>query len=82
MSRLRGHTRQPTTHVSTHEAVVHEVIKEEADAAEERIRVEVDEEIEATQRKPWWKAWMFTSAEPPTDMTAAAVDGGNSVVVP
>jgi len=62
--RVVSHDRSGTLHVSAHEAVVHEVIAEETVAAEDRMREEVEAETKATRRLPWWKSWLFKTAEP------------------
>jgi hypothetical protein len=62
--RLATHVRHATTGVSSHDAVVEEAIAEEREAAEEREQEELNEEDRAAQRPAWWKAWMFTNAEP------------------
>jgi hypothetical protein len=54
---------QQASVISAHDAVVNEVIVEEAEAADERIREEEDAASRATRRRPWWQAWMFQSAE-------------------
>lgn len=79
-SRLRQHTRQPTMVVSTHDAVVEEVIREEQAAADMREAEENEEAEKAAQRRPWWSSWAFTSAEPPDDPTTAVVEGHDKVV--
>ncbi|EPQ54451.1 hypothetical protein GLOTRDRAFT_121604 [Gloeophyllum trabeum ATCC 11539] len=49
--------------ISTQEAVLHEVIKEEQEAAEDRLRREQEEaQASAKAGSVWWTAWMFRRA--------------------
>ncbi|TFK52586.1 hypothetical protein OE88DRAFT_1678721 [Heliocybe sulcata] len=50
-----------TSAISTQEAVMHEVIKEEQEAAEERLERE-QKEADAKAGSSWWTSWMFKRA--------------------
>jgi hypothetical protein len=56
------HNPEPSTSVSMLEAVQAEVMVEEQEVADARMRAEELEAIESMRRRPWWGRWLFARA--------------------
>ncbi|KAJ6559133.1 hypothetical protein DFH09DRAFT_1247926 [Mycena vulgaris] len=56
--------KQRSTNVSTHAAIVHEVMAEEEVALADRLEEEEDEAEKATKPRSWFTSWMFKKQPP------------------
>ncbi|KAJ7175917.1 hypothetical protein C8R46DRAFT_1161021 [Mycena filopes] len=57
--------KQRSTNVSTHAAIVHEVLAEEQVALADRLEEEEQEAENATKPRSWFTSWMFKKHPPP-----------------